>query len=318
MNGNEIDQTADAEKYEFIVDDVLEQGSVNLMSGRSTSGKTYIFTHGCGAIMEGGEFLGHKCKPTPILYLNCDMNRIKRLRNNIKRGMQSPDNEEIFSKFMFMSKNVCLPSTLTAKHLDAYATNVQAKLAAQGITSPILIIVDTFRSAFMQDAEMGAENDSSIMKHIKPIREWAVKSMNSVFIMHHNNKRADDYVGSGAFLMPLDSKWNYRRKEEEPTGKLSITTRGEYYATYEIGIDLQTKLPVVIEQKQGLDDFAIAFGTGSTIKEALAYYNDKATTKVSEDTIIRRAKEAREVGLLTIVREKAGTYPAIYAHRPIM
>jgi hypothetical protein len=310
MGGDDIDAAADAELFEFIVDDLLEEGSVNMISGRSLSGKTRILTQGVGNILEGTSFLGHATKPAAVLYLNCDMNRIRRLRDQIKRGMVSPNRAEAFRRRMFMVRNDCLPSTLTAEIIALYAEAVRQRL---GGDTPIVIIIDTFRSAFMSNAEKGTENDPIMMKYIKPIREWVVKTKNAVWIVHHNNKHADDFSGSGAFLMLLDSKWNYRRAEDEALGTLSVSTRNSFGATYNIGLDHAGR-PVRADLGKSAA-VAQAYGTGQTTAAAYLSYlkeNGLAEDQYSIRTFQVDTQKAISDRLIVCREQHRGQRAAIY------
>jgi len=320
MGGDEIDSVADSENITFVIDDLLETSSVNMISGRSLSGKTYLMTYAIGAILEGGDFLGKRCQPSKVLYINCDMNRIKKLRRNIKRGMVSAHKAEAFRKRMFMVKSECLPETLTIEQLQKY---VEAVHKQSGNTDPVVIFIETFRSAFLGQAEQGEENDAVVMKYIKPIKKWCLDTTNAVMIVHHNNKHADDYTGSSAFLQLLESKWNYKRAEDSPTGILTISTREDFFVHWEIGLNEDRKpFRLDVSTKAKADDkmidvenVALSFNSsnGLTVTDAFEVYKTNGN-KMAERSFRNYKDFAVEIGKLVCTQDAAGRQGAVYKY----
>src|SRR5215831_10631001 len=63
-------QTLQVPEREYIVPGVIARSTITLHTGDCGSGKSYLLLKMAIAIASGGEFLGRRCKQTPVLYLD--------------------------------------------------------------------------------------------------------------------------------------------------------------------------------------------------------------------------------------------------------
>jgi AAA domain len=317
MTWDEMEKLADEEEAneQWIVQDLLQTRSLNMTSGRSFSGKTTLIYKAIACICEGKDFLGHSTTPVAICYLNCDRNKVRRIRRKVKNNMTVANPSEMLRKKFFPIHLDCLPTTLTKADLKRYESHLRKRI---GKDIPILFIIDTFRSAFLAEAEQGTTNDdTAIVGLLTPIQQWCVESNNAVWLIHHNTKSVDDYTGSSAFLQLLETKMNYKRNEEDPVGELHIITRDDFLATYFIRLDDQ-KRPYRTDTKgddEELQKVANSFGSGASIANAFKVYQDNLgqykETKFKE--MVKVCDMATPSMLVIKEKGNGGNKPAIYA-----
>jgi len=311
----EMRAEAEAEKQEWIIEGLMQTKSLNMISGRSFSGKTTLVNKAIAAICEGGDFLGHRTNPVAVCYLNCDRNRVSRIVRKVYNNMESQDRDGILAKRFFTIHLDSLSTTLTANDLKVYHKALQKHVG----DTPILFIVDTFRSAFLAEAEIGSSNDDSAMvKLLKPIQEWAITSGNCVLLVHHNTKSVDDFAGSGAYLMLLETKMNYKRSEEDQTGELHIITRDDLCLTYFIRLDekhrpYRTDSPRATDDPYLLTNIALCFGTGQSVTDAFTTYKS-GSGKYQRRTFQDLVKVCETEGRLVVKEQGSGKSPTIYRH----
>jgi hypothetical protein len=309
----EMRAEADAERQEWIIEGLMQTKSLNMISGRSFSGKTTLVNKAIAAICEGGDFLGHRTNPVAVCYLNCDRNRVSRIVRKVYNNLEGNDRDGILAKRFFTVHLDSLSTTLTPNDLKVYHKALQKHVG----DTPILFIVDTFRSAFLAEAEIGSTNDDATMvKLLKPIQEWAIQSGNCVLLVHHNTKSVDDFAGSGAYLMLLETKMNYKRSEEDQTGELHIITRDDLCLTYFIRLDEKHR-PYRTDGRASGDDpyllknIALCFGSGRSITDAFTTYK-AGGGKYQKRTFQDLAKVCETEGRLVVKEQGAGNKPSVY------
>ena len=219
-SGREFWDLADQDVIDWIIADRLENGGLYLFSGKPYCGKSVVVAHLIGCLIEGLPFFGTPTRKTHVLYIDTDRNRISRMRTRISRVATR---EAVFSHFAFANVDE-LGDALTE---DAIASCIEAAAAQfTGKVERLLVVIDTFRSAFLTGLEMGGESDSvSMMKVLKPIKRLSRKTGATFMILHHDPKYSGEIAGSGAIPGVTDGVWGYGAAD--PARKLTVRTRDD-------------------------------------------------------------------------------------------
>ena len=303
--GDEFLNLADKDIIEWICEDILERGGFNIFSGKPYSGKSVVVSHFIGCCLEGRDFFGHKIKaPVPVLYVDTDRNRIKRIAQRIQRTASV---DTIRKRFFFANVDK-LPDVLTADWVKALVHQT-----TQGRSfNNLVVIIDTFRSAFLAASEKGAEADSALMmKTLKPLKRLVRQTNITLMVLHHDPKYSGEIAGSGAIPGVTDGVWGYSR--DEAHGTLKIRTRDDkeveplkltygeqglkvYDPDQDVAV-LEEKIRKEKETEQKIIDICKFFPSSAaealTLEEAMAL---KCFTGDSRATVQTRLKECERAG----------------------
>ena len=220
-NGNKLHQLALAEKWDYIIDPLLIQGGINMISGQSFGGKTVHLGWTLGKVLNGNRYLNYSTKPCEVIYINGDANRIRLIERYLLAGLEEPLTPPNYHYLLQT------PESLTPDLLELYCKIVWDK---RGSDRPILIVPDTLRSLLFMDAKKGDDLDTIAMTQLmKPYKALTVKykGLLTLWWVYHHARTTNDFYGSGAFMNLLDSYWNYDRDPngESAVAKLKIQTR---------------------------------------------------------------------------------------------
>lgn len=167
-----------SEPREFLVENLLFEGSVNIAVGDSGLGKTALLLSLGVAVASGNPFLGRQVAQGPVLFV---------------------DGESPATEFSQMLTALSFEAGLTAPPEDFYVYNPQWPRQAAGITGdidvdlrkqielikPKLVIIDPLR-IFFPSAESNAEDT---MRMIHLLRELAGTYGVAFLVLHHRRKR---------------------------------------------------------------------------------------------------------------------------------
>jgi len=178
---------------EFVVEQVLPEGSIGLLAGRGGTMKSMMALDMAIAVTTGGKFLGEfECKPGYVLYLN----------------YENPKNPFLWRVQLltrgrgFAAAPVILGHFPRAYlHEEKFRDYLRAALSSPW--APRLIIIDTLRAA-MPGVD---ENDSSVRAPIDEMRRVVEGTGTSVLLLHHAGKgnSLDDAIrGSSALRDAVD------------------------------------------------------------------------------------------------------------------
>lgn len=224
LTGEQFLEAAENERVEWLVSDLIECGSFTIFSGKTYAGKSVVAAHLIGCLLSGMGFFGNVAKKCPVLYIDTDRNRLKRIRDRIRRVASDEDIKEGFS----FANVDALGDKVTKEAIELMVAEIidNIKAARRDPLKDLFIVVDTFRSAFLSGYEKGSESDSAVMMTIlKPLKRFVRESGATLFVLHHDPKYAGEIAGSGAIPGVTDGVWGYAKSEKYCT--LSVRTRDD-------------------------------------------------------------------------------------------
>lgn len=306
LTGKDFDTLADAETDVWLIQDIMMADTLTILSGKPYCGKTYMVRKMIACLLEGKKFFNYQTTQTPVLYINSDRNRVRKTRDEIKKFL-SVDGEGCYQDLFFAVNMDLMPDKFQTELLENLTKLVIQMLIDNGLwRGRLLVIVDTFRSAFLCGAEQGAESDSTAMVTVlKPIKGLVKKLSASYLIVHHDPKHSSGAAGSGAIPGTTDQVWGYARDRGSDVAEFSIMTRDDDFPPFkvvrtadgmlEVGDDTAIKVMKAVA-KQDTDEVMIA-----GICEVMPFGIENALTKIqaaalpifagmSEDTVVRRLK----------------------------
>lgn len=217
---HELREQAQNTKHHYLVDQLLEFGSLNMFHGLSWSGKSVVVAHQAACIIQGIPFFSYKTQRAPILYVNADYNPASLIYPRLARALTDELAHELMQQYFFLLNPDEMPERLTADFLAKAIKQLGSQLG-QGV-----IYIDTLRSATFTGAEKGSEVDTvTMMNVLRPFQHLAKQSNWAIQVLHHNSRYNEDYAGAGSIPNLLHSMWGYKRNKREAEGKLTITTR---------------------------------------------------------------------------------------------
>ncbi len=206
----------DIKPLEWVIDDLLVDGSAVLMSGREKSGKGLTCVDKAVCVATEQPFAGKAIrKPGPVLYLALEENlRTLRARFGVRCAGLAGVQVDI------------LP--LDGSHGEA-TFNLQNVAHLQALTDLIrerqyvLIIIDTLR-----EAHTGRENDSDEMAPIiRPIRVLAHSLGVTIVVTHHQDKVNGNSRGSTSIRAGFDDELHFSRIDSGGDSKLQAVLKAE-------------------------------------------------------------------------------------------
>lgn len=201
-------EAADKEQQTYLVDPILPEGGLSMISGLSFAGKsTFIRWLIAHSLLTGKAALGYKVKPCQVLYINADNNPLRLMKEHFEAG--NPDFEKSNNFHYFKLPERKLEAELVKKLVEL----IWLKL---GKRVPILVVVDTMRPVLFEDCKAGDDKDAVVMTNkLKPYKTLtASKDMEgllTILWLYHNARTTNEFYGSGAFMNLLDAYWNYKR-----------------------------------------------------------------------------------------------------------
>jgi hypothetical protein len=192
--------TMEIKPVEWIVDSIAARKNITLWAGTDGTAKTYLAQSMAVAVGTGGEFLGKRCKQTPVLY--CDFENADYLVRDRLELMTTSTIDTVRFWGMWVDPQ---PPPIGSELLLKIAKESQP-----------LMIFDPFRYSHLSD-----ENDSTEMMMImKHLRSYATAGA-AVVILHHPAKaEGSTGRGSSAIRGACDIAWLQEMSDE--TGLLTL------------------------------------------------------------------------------------------------
>jgi hypothetical protein len=230
----------------------------------------------------------------------------------------------LFRKQFFAADMEVMPDKFDVATLESLANQTTEMLKANGSwQGRLLVIIDTFRAAFLCGAEQGAESDSAAMVTLlKPLKALVKKLGVCFLVIHHDPKHSTGAAGSGAIPGTTDQVWGYTREKGSQIAEFSLMTRDGDYPSFKVARDDAGFLSVVDDSEIDLLKLAektetketeiletcsaVPFGEANAIDKFVIQkrlYGDPAIKSI--DTVVRRLRDAERPGKIPRL-EKVG------------
>ena len=200
------DEAVLAKPIEWIVDELIACGSLNLFCGSPKSGKTFLLMELGLAVATGNSYLGMKAKRMPVYY--CFLEDAPQVIRNRGRYLGALTKLTSDDKFMF----------LCDYGMDSIQRGLEFLRQEQG-----LLIIDPIGELSAQ-ASIDENSATDVLKMLKDYRELSHNVNGSIVMSHHFNKGGERMRGSTAFEAGVDGWVNVRKDGKELT-KLDWTLR---------------------------------------------------------------------------------------------
>ncbi len=191
-----FDFEADTAPLDWLVDGVVERGTVTILSGDTAAGKTLLASALAVAVIQGGEWLGREVHVGNVLY--CDEENWHRLTRDRLRafGMTNADRPNLR---YFQRAGVALGEPAWNRWLGQQAEDHRAAL----------VVVDTASSATAGDLSDNSKTAAVYRDALRP----ATIGGASVLLLAHERKTNPDYsrnasqatMGARAWIGQADS-----------------------------------------------------------------------------------------------------------------
>jgi hypothetical protein len=211
MGWQEFCALADQQHDSFLIDPILEAGSLTILHAGPYGGKTVLVDWLISRIVTEQDFFGYKTSNVPVLYFDTDRSKEKRRK---KRILTYTGGAGDMSHLIFVKPRL-IPSPLT----PAYIKRIIKRLG----TEQGLVIIDTLRSALLTGNTDIAENTSDMVKILNPLQDLAQQTNWTFLILHHNNRAHDEIAGNAAIQGCTSALWSLKRDQNECV--LAIKTR---------------------------------------------------------------------------------------------
>jgi len=157
----------------FLIEDLIESNSLNLIAAPSFTGKTYVAIDICRAVLNGGEFLGKQCENGSVIYFDNEMKE-KYFFRRLKKINFQDDNDD------FIYYNNIFPDVNNENDKSSFLDKMKDFVNDYGAN---LIVIDSLNSS-----SNGLEENSN-----KEMREFMnflneVSAICTVLIVHHTSK----------------------------------------------------------------------------------------------------------------------------------
>ena len=187
---------------DFLVDQMLERGSLAMIFGKPASGKSFLAVDLAASIATGRAFQGLKTEKGDVVYIAGEGYRGLKRRFNAWSKYHDVSPEEI--RVMISRSAVDYSDREAAQELEKEL--LEAK--EEGL-SPILLIIDTLARSFGGADE---NSNSEMGKFISVIDQFNVKFDCATLIVHHSghgeNQRAR---GASALRGAMDSEFSCKK-----------------------------------------------------------------------------------------------------------
>ena len=194
----------------FIVQNFLYPGSVNMLYAPPAQFKSLISAGMGFAVSNGLDFLGMKTKKSPVLYLDGENSQgiMKERAEQIHKGFRIKRNK--FPLF-FLQGGLLMDSKKNIN--QSYLVEIEALIKKEKIR---VIIFDTLHRFCLYDENSSDDLNKLYTQVFKPLAD---ELKVAVVFLHHSTK-SGGYRGSGDFLGMVDVSYRVERKAK--TGEFKI------------------------------------------------------------------------------------------------
>jgi hypothetical protein len=184
-----------------VVERLFVQGGFTILGADPKCGKSTAIRNAIVAVLRGGEFLGRKCTPGPVIYYAMEGDRTETIQHLFQLGLD----DEHLEQLGFRSG--AIPRL---RFLDQLRQDIEEKGA-------IFAVIDPLADALMI---MDLNNYMEVNHAIKPLADIAAKTGCHIVALHHTNKAgvagsAKSFLGSAQLPGATDCNiMMYRVKED--------------------------------------------------------------------------------------------------------
>ena len=187
---------------DFLVDGMLERGSLAMIFGKPASGKSFLAVDLAASIATGRAFQGLKTQKGDVVYIAGEGYRGLKRRFNAWSKYHDVSPEEI--RVMISRSAVDYSDEEAAQELE----NELLKAKAEGL-SPILFVIDTLARSFGGADE---NSNSEMGKFISVIDQFNVKFDCATLIVHHSGHGESQRArGASALRAALDTEFSCKK-----------------------------------------------------------------------------------------------------------
>lgn len=178
------------EKRKYIIDQMIQEGTLNLWVGKFGSKKTYSAIVASVSVATGNDFIGLKTTKSPILFIDEESGDYL-LSERFQKIIGDDYNEDLPVNYMSLSGFNFHANTEDPQKLKEIILQTNAKL----------VFIDTL-AAIMSG---GNENEVSTIQPIfKELRKICEETNCAIVVLHHTNKQ-NEYRGSTAIAGAIDT-----------------------------------------------------------------------------------------------------------------
>jgi RecA-family ATPase len=180
----------DAEPPDWLVDGVIERGTVMVLSGDTAAGKSLIADALTVAVLQGAEWLGREAQQGRVLYVD-EENHRRLVRDRLKAFGLS--NDERDGLRYFLRAGVALGDTAWNSWLAAETQEHRADL----------VIIDTASSTTSHDVN----DNSKVAQLFRDALRPATLSGAAVLVLHHERKTTGEWPRNASQAMLGARQW---------------------------------------------------------------------------------------------------------------
>lgn len=152
-----------------IIDQLLIRGGLTIAAADPKCGKSTLARNAVVAVLRGGEFLGRKCVPGPVIYYAMEGDQTETLQHLYQLGLDE-ETEELLG-----FRGGAIPRL---RFLDVLRRDIEVKGA-------VLAVIDPLGDALLLK---DINNYMEVNYAIKPLNDIAAKTGCHILALHHTNK----------------------------------------------------------------------------------------------------------------------------------
>ncbi len=235
---------AESQTEDWLIENWLEFSSLAMITGLPFSGKSTLVGQLLGSALNGGNFGLVEVKKTPVLLIDLE-NKSRYSFRNISKFVSDP--EEANRAFIKTKVRDRKQLPFDANKIEETIRHAQQLLK----TEKILVVVDTFRSAFAVD-ELDQKTSGELLYNLQFV---AQATGAAILILHHKPKSGAQYAGSTAIAGALDYLWSWNSNKETHVGTLELSARGDCQAPMIFKLIDGKNVPynLALEEDRGLE-----------------------------------------------------------------
>lgn len=294
-----------SEELEVLIDNLACRGHKCMLAGSSKAYKTWLLLNLAISSACGLDWLGHKCKPCKVLYVNLEL-----LRQSCRKRIK------VICEKLGVT---LLPDTLHIMNLrgnnltvERLVEHILQRMMDTGRSYDLIIIDPIYK--LLDDRNENSTTDTTNL--LNNFERLANVTNACIWISHHQTKGSqahkeiiDRFSGSGAYARDPDVMVFFTKHEEEHCFTVDYKMRDSEEPA---SIVVRWDFPIV-QIDTTLDPSSLhglKYGEKFTATDAMAKFKDGITSKewqealdTSRVTMSKLTKELEESGMVTFIKE---------------